>query len=81
MEDLKRPPFFCQNWHNIKPTIAIVKKELKRRQPDIRGIGNTKLGGLLDILEEKSDVLSEDDVAYIKQEYEKYKRICVTYQR
>ena len=79
LEDLKLPSFSCQNWHTVKPTISMITTELKRREPGIRGIENTKLNGLLKILKAKKDVLSEDDVVYIKQEYNKYKSICVTF--
>lgn len=80
-ESLKLPPFSVQNWHNIKPTISIVKNELKRRVPGIKGIANTKLGVLLSMLEEKNDVLSEEDVEFIKKRFEIFRSLCTDHQK
>ena len=68
-------PWKYQNFHNIKPTIDILKKEIKRRDGSVKGISNMKLEFLLTKLKEQNSLLQDNCVEFIKKEFERFKAI------
>ena len=64
---LKEPPFSFQNYHALKPTIAMVKLEIKRRDPGLKGIANVEIAELMKMLQEKNDLLSDEYIEFIRK--------------
>ena len=60
--------------HN--PTSAFLKKEIKRRKSDLKGYAHKKIADLLAILQGDDFKLPEDNLTYLKREFEKYKTAC-----
>ena len=62
-------PFSIANHHQIRPTIAVIQAELKRRDPKIKGLVNLKLAQLLQKLEVTNSLLTDGCIIFLKDKY------------
>ena len=77
---LKEPPFSSQNYDTLKPTIAVVKLEIKRRDPRLKGTANVNIAELMKMLRERNDLLSDECIGFIRKEFDRYKTLFQNHQ-
>ena len=76
IEDIKSSsPWLHQNFHAIKPTMEVMKKEIKRRDPNKTGISNLKFDRIVEVMTEMNVLLTDACKEYIIKEYKRYKTI------
>ena len=68
-------PWKEQNFHGIKPTMDIMKKEIQRRDANVRGMSNLKFDGVIALLKEKNSCLTPKCIEFILKEYNRFKNI------
>ena len=76
IEDIKSSsPWKHQNYHAIKPTMEVMKKEIKRRDAEARGISNLKFDRIVQVMKDKNELLTVTCKEFIVKEFKRFKCI------
>lgn len=70
------PPYsYIKKRQTVKPTVKLQKKELRRRDPNVKGLTNKKLDQLFDMMKTKLPLTDAAEIAWIKKEEENLREI------
>lgn len=72
-EHLQQEPFDVANLGEIKPVVEVIKGELKRRDPKIRGVTKKTPMELIEMLRERNNVLTDGCRYFIESKFEEVK--------